>query len=411
MHVIEERWVGHDQVHGSRSQAGGRAVGASKVDFTPSQWALGGPLLCDLSGEGFRACAAGAVLAFDLGRRLAVLDGAEQPGAEKVAKGPGTLGDPPGICLNRGALGLQDMVREHVPYRSRALALVGCEEVVEFEDPGEQSEQGATSRRLRNIADGGLQPAERHEMTVIEKVAPIVEAVIHGLTRVMAMFQDRIGNHDGPVGKTFVKPASAIAVSVVIVACRGQILLVAIARQNEFPVESIIGPGISPRHRLENRKHRGAVRARRPCSMGRTLCGVEAMSAAPASNVVTPAHAGENIAALRTNQLNLGPAVRPCVARDGIRRKKVNRLLAMGTTRLHDPEVVKDVAGASFGVNGLIEVADSPADRLGQVLEGAPQATAIHRSQRGANGLNRDGIDIKAECRHAQLMCFADRGS
>ena len=184
-------------------------------------------------------------------------------------------------------------------------------------------------------------------MAVVEKVTPIGEAIAHRLPCIVTVLEGHVGRSDGPVAKSFAKPARAVQVSFVIVACRSQIFLVAFAGQNKLCVESKIGPRRVPSNGLENGERGGAPGARRPRSRGGTRPRVEGVPAAAASDGIISSDAGKNIAALRTDDLNFRLSVRTGVTGDDIRRKRSTACSQLGTACLHDPKIIEDVAGPS----------------------------------------------------------------
>ena len=67
---------------------------------------------------------------------------------EHRAEGTGTLRRSPEIGFQRNPLGFEDMVGEHVTYRTRALALERREHVVEFERTGKQTRKQLSLHRV-----------------------------------------------------------------------------------------------------------------------------------------------------------------------------------------------------------------------------------------------------------------------
>src|SRR5262249_44998045 len=117
-----------DEVDAAVGQLGGGGVAAGQVKGAIGEPTIYGPSFLDFSAE--RRCAwpaLGGPGPIDLGGGEPVVDRPQQAAAEEVGEGARALGRAPDVGLDRRPLRLEDVVREHVADRTRALALVGCE--------------------------------------------------------------------------------------------------------------------------------------------------------------------------------------------------------------------------------------------------------------------------------------------
>src|SRR5258708_25978804 len=84
MDVVEEGWIGDDEIDASVRQAGLCRVAAREVDAAWGQAAAGRPARFNFAAERGRTDARLSVFSVDFRRRFAVVDGPQQSALKKI---------------------------------------------------------------------------------------------------------------------------------------------------------------------------------------------------------------------------------------------------------------------------------------------------------------------------------------
>src|SRR6266536_1206407 len=192
MNVVHVRRIGHHQV-----DRGVREVGAPRVtpghvrshgDWRPE---LSKPLddpaaeWCGQAGD----TPDGAASGHEIVREDLVRLGSQYAALEKSREGTRRCRRAPRMSFEGHAFGLENVVVEHVPDRSGALALVGAEQVVEFQDAREQRGESLAFRAWREISNGRAEQAETVQLPSVEELLPPPISPTHRLTGVPTVLE------------------------------------------------------------------------------------------------------------------------------------------------------------------------------------------------------------------------------
>jgi hypothetical protein len=131
-----------------------------------------------------------------------------------------------------------------------------------------------------------VQFAESEQLAIIEKVAPIIESVTHGLARVVPVFQAKVRQADLSALLRFDNQSRTLGKRRMIRGTGGQVLLLTVARQNELCVVPEVWPAARLSDNLQDRKIALAVRASSSRAGGRARGEVKVPPTASASNAI-----------------------------------------------------------------------------------------------------------------------------